>query len=151
MEPPNATSATEPAAIPAPSAIANSIRCHAFPPHASSRARRSSRGRSATRATVLTVSAYLALEQKPPPIPLPRQHPTDRVHQLVGVLVSTTGILQAMAHVVVHQPKRDLVEGGTHGVDLSHNVNAVALVLDHARDATHLALDAREPLEQVVL
>src|SRR5581483_214027 len=43
---PNPISAIEPAAIPAPTAIANSITCQAFPPQASSRARRSSRARS---------------------------------------------------------------------------------------------------------
>src|SRR4029453_18443557 len=43
---PNAISATELAAIPAPTAIPNSAMCHAFPPHASIRARRSNRARS---------------------------------------------------------------------------------------------------------
>src|SRR5712691_3691248 len=43
---PKPTSAIEPAAIPAPTAIRNSTRCQAFPPHASSFARRTSRARS---------------------------------------------------------------------------------------------------------
>ena len=43
---PKPISAIEPAAIPAPIAIANSNRCQAFPPHASSLARRSSAARS---------------------------------------------------------------------------------------------------------
>ena len=84
-------------------------------------------------------------------VALARQHPANCVHQLVGVLVSAARILQAMAHVVVHQAERDLVERRADGVDLSHDVDAAALVLDHPRDAAHLALDTREPLEQVVL
>jgi hypothetical protein len=43
---PNPISATDPAATPAASAIANSTRCQAFPPQASSFARRSSAARS---------------------------------------------------------------------------------------------------------
>src|SRR5262245_26104784 len=42
---PKPMSAIEPAAIPAPSAIANSTACQAFPPQASRRARRTSRAR----------------------------------------------------------------------------------------------------------
>ena len=41
----------------------------------------------------------------------------------------------------------DLVERGAHGADLGQHVDAVALVLDHARHAAHLALDAAEPRE----
>ena len=44
---PNPISAIEPAAIPAPSAIANSTKCQAMPPQASKRARRSSLSLSA--------------------------------------------------------------------------------------------------------
>ena len=50
---PKAMSATDPAAIPAPIAIANSTTCQAFPPHARSLARRSSRALSTPSATVL--------------------------------------------------------------------------------------------------
>src|SRR5581483_6502795 len=45
---PNPISAIEPAAIPAPTAMANSMTCQALPPQASSRARRSSRALSPT-------------------------------------------------------------------------------------------------------
>jgi hypothetical protein len=45
------------------------------------------------------------------------------------VLVSAARILQAVPHVVIHQPERDLVERCADGVDLSHDVDAVALVL----------------------
>jgi hypothetical protein len=44
---PNPISAIEEAVIPAPTAITNSARCHAFPPQASSLARRTRLARSA--------------------------------------------------------------------------------------------------------
>ena len=56
---PKATSATEPAAIPAESATANSITCQAFPPHASRRALRWSPALSAGKATLLTLKGYV--------------------------------------------------------------------------------------------
>src|SRR6478735_5855437 len=53
---PNAISATEDAAMPAPTAIANSTKCHALPIHANLRARPSSSDRSAT--AVATTKGY---------------------------------------------------------------------------------------------
>src|SRR5262249_58178527 len=44
-----------------------------------------------------------------------------------------------------------VVEGGGGGGDLLGDVHAVALVLHHARDAPHLALDALEAASEVVL
>ena len=37
---------------------------------------------------------------------------------------------------------------GPHRADLRHNVDSIALVLDHAGEAAHLAFDAAEPLER---
>ena len=47
--------------------------------------------------------------------------------------------------VSVEQPERDLVEGGLDRRDLGEDVDAVAVLLDHALDAAHLALDAPQP------
>src|SRR5207244_11967997 len=41
---------------------------------------------------------------------LAREHPADRVHQLVGVCIRPLWILQAVPPVVVHESKGDLVE-----------------------------------------
>jgi hypothetical protein len=53
--------------------------------------------------------------------------------------------------VVVEQAEGDLVERGLHGVDLREDVDAVAVVLDHALDPAHLPLDAAQALEKLVL
>ncbi len=54
------------------------------------------------------------------------------------------GVRHAMLQVVAERRLLDLVEGGPHGPDLRQHVDAVALFLDHAGDAAHLALDAAE-------
>ena len=51
------------------------------------------------------------------------------------------GVRHAMLQVVAERRLLDLVEGGPHGPDLGQHVDAVALFLDHAGDAAHLALD----------
>src|SRR5579883_2191514 len=38
-------------------------------------------------------------------------------------------------------------QGGAHGRKLGHDVDTVALLLDHAREPAHLALDPPEPLK----
>ena len=46
---------------------------------------------------------------------------------------------------------QDLILGspqrGAHRRDLGDDVDTIAVVLDHAREPAHLALDPREPLE----
>ena len=49
--------------------------------------------------------------------------------------------------VIAERLLLDLVEGRAHGADLGQHVDAVAILLDHAGDAAHLALDAAEPGE----
>jgi len=39
----------------------------------------------------------------------------------------------------------DAVQGGTYRADLGQHVNAVAVLLDHARDTANLAFNATEP------
>src|SRR5260370_35762440 len=57
------------------------------------------------------------------------------------------GVRPAMLQVVAQRRLLDLVEGSPHGTDLGQHADAVAFVLDHARHAAHLALDAAEPGE----
>ena len=44
----------------------------------------------------------------------------------------------------------DLVERRLHGADLGQDVDAVAIVVDHALDAADLALDAAQPLDVAI-
>ena len=57
------------------------------------------------------------------------------------------GMRHAMLQVVAQRRLFDLVEGGTDGADLRQHVDAVALLLDHARHTAHLAFDAAEARE----
>jgi len=68
----------------------------------------------------------------------------DGRHELLRPLglVVVGGAEDAVLRVIVEEPERDLVERGLHGRDLRQDVDAVAVVLDHALDAADLALDA---------
>src|SRR5512133_4165172 len=80
----------------------------------------------------------------------PAREPPDGGHHLVGAIdaLLALGAHDAMACVVVEQAERDLVERGAHGADLGEDVDAVAIVLDHALDAADLAFDAAQALEE---
>src|SRR5262249_59538276 len=52
-----------------------------------------------------------------------------------------------MGDVVAQDPLREPAQRGAHRRHLRHDVDAVAVVLDHARQAAHLALDPAETLE----
>src|SRR6185312_6683561 len=62
----------------------------------------------------------------------------DGRHQL-GHLVLASGA-NAVAHVILDQLQRHLIEGRRRGRDLGHDVDAVPLVLDHALKTAHLPL-----------
>jgi hypothetical protein len=53
--------------------------------------------------------------------------------------------------MVLEQLDRDALEGGGDGGDLGEDVDAVALLLDHPLNATHLSLDPVQALDQRVL
>lgn len=78
---------------------------------------------------------------------------TDRGHHLFGPLVllvrrspDHTGVSMAVQEAEGH-----LVESRLGGADLGQDVDAVAIVLDHALDPADLAFDATQPGEQLVL
>jgi ABC-2 type transport system ATP-binding protein len=79
----------------------------------------------------------------------------DRTHELVDSPVWTGGgatiVLHADSDVAVEQAERDLVKRRLHGVELGHDVDAVAILLDHLRDSPDLTLDPGQAVEQLLL
>ena len=84
---------------------------------------------------------------------LPRR-PAHHVHQfgdlapLVGLVAALDRVLDAMRDVIAQDFLLDPAQRSAHGADLRHDVDAIAVVLDHAGEAPHLAFDAVEPLER---
>ena len=77
----------------------------------------------------------------------------DGRHQLGRAVLALAGVRahDAVPRVVVQQPERDLVQRGLHRADLRDHVDAVTVVLDHAFDAAHLALDPAQPFQELLL
>src|SRR5665647_2396043 len=87
---------------------------------------------------------------------LAADEPGDGVGGLADLLGALVGIAtgcvdHAVAEVVLDQADAHGLEGLGHGGDLREDVDAVHVLVHHARDAAHLALDALEPLEVGVL
>ena len=59
--------------------------------------------------------------------------------------------VDAMRDVVAQDFLLDAAQRRAHRADLRDDVDAVAVVLDHAREAAHLALDAVEPFPSVAV
>src|SRR5580658_9704901 len=70
---------------------------------------------------------------------------------LLGRVAADDGALDAVVEVAFQQLTLDPRQRGAHGSELGHHVDAVALVLHHARDPAHLALDALQPVQQTGL
>jgi hypothetical protein len=79
--------------------------------------------------------------------------PPDSGHHLSGsrVLLAGLGSDHARMGVPVEQPERDLIQRCLDRRDLSQNVNAVAVLLDHPLDAAHLALNTSQPRLELIL
>jgi hypothetical protein len=79
--------------------------------------------------------------------------PTYRAHELIGQLGLGIALCahHAMPSMVVQEAEGHLVQRGLSGADLREDVNAVAVVFDHALYASHLSLDPSNALEQLVL
>ena len=61
------------------------------------------------------------------------------------------GVAHAVVEVVVEQQQRDVLQRAGRGRDLGQDVDAVRVLVDHARDAAHLALDLAQAREDDVL
>ena len=60
-------------------------------------------------------------------------------------------VLHAAVQMVLEQLEPERVERRLHGRHLRQDVDAVAVLVDHAADAAHLALDAVHALGQRIL
>src|SRR3954463_12771219 len=57
----------------------------------------------------------------------------------------------AVLHVLFEDLESHRLEGRADGAELRQDVDAVAVVPDHSRDAAHLAFDAGEALQKLLL
>jgi hypothetical protein len=64
-------------------------------------------------------------------------------------IAAGNGVFDAMAYVILQDQFLDPTQGCADRSDLRHNVDAVAILLDHAGEAAHLTLDAVEALQTV--
>ena len=67
---------------------------------------------------------------------------------LIGLVAARNRVRDAMGDVAAQDFLFHPAQRRPHRADLRHDVDAIALVLDHAGEATHLAFDAAEPLER---
>src|SRR5439155_6335592 len=79
---------------------------------------------------------------------------TDRCQQLRRLLRCGSPVSggertgNAVLHVVVEDRQREALEGGRDRTELGKDVDAVAVVLDHALDPPHLPFDAVQALDE---
>ena len=82
----------------------------------------------------------------------PTHAPTDDLHDLLGVGGRIAGPdrgHEAAGDVVLHEQQAHGVHGGAQRGCLLEDVDAVLVALDHARDAPHLALHARQAAQDL--
>src|SRR5690606_1901644 len=72
----------------------------------------------------------------------------SRLAALIGGVAAGDGPFDAVVQMVLENLALDPGEGGADGPGLGQDVNAVAVLRDHARDAAHLTLDAVQAVQQ---
>lgn len=78
--------------------------------------------------------------------------PPDDLHEfldltpLIGPVARGNGVLDAVADVVPEDFFLQSPQGGTNGADLGHDIDAVAVLVQHAGEAADLTFDPTEPL-----
>lgn len=79
-------------------------------------------------------------------------HTPDNLHQfrnlaaLIGLVAAVDRVFHAMAHMILEDLFLHAAQRGAHRRDLGHDVDAVAVLLHHLGEATHLTFDAAKPL-----
>src|ERR1043166_1299007 len=77
----------------------------------------------------------------------------DHVHQfcnlaaLVGLVAGRDGVLDAMRDMIAQDFLLDPAQRGARRRDLSHHVDAITVILDHAGKTADLALDPVQPFQ----
>lgn len=66
---------------------------------------------------------------------------------LVFFVATCDGVLNTVAHVVTQDFFFSTAQSCPHGGNLSYNINAVTVFLNHAAEAPDLPLDAVEPFQ----
>src|SRR5688572_18266635 len=66
---------------------------------------------------------------------------------LIGLIAGSDRVLDAMRDVVAQDLLLDPAQRRAHRRNLGDDVDTVTVLLDHAREAAHLSLDALEPVE----
>lgn len=86
---------------------------------------------------------------------LARDHPSHGSHQLLSLFIwvarAAMTVDQAVTDVAVQQTQRHLVQGCPDGIDLGHDVDTVAILVDHLGHAPNLALDLGQAVDQLIL
>src|SRR5262249_59704518 len=72
-------------------------------------------------------------------------HELGDLAALLAGVAAGDGALDAMADMVAQHLVLDPLQGGARRGDLGQDVDAVAILLDHAGDAAHLSFDSIEP------
>src|SRR5262252_1407293 len=70
---------------------------------------------------------------------------------LVDCVARGDGILDAMCCMIRKNLLLGATQGGTHRRKLGHDIDAIAVVFNHARKTAHLTLDPPQPFEHGTL
>src|SRR3954447_22101555 len=85
-------------------------------------------------------------QRRPSSAGRPRQHVDQLVHlaALFAAVTACDRMLDTVADMILQDLLLDAPQRGAYRRDLGEDVDAVAVMLDHAGDPAHLALDSAE-------
>lgn len=66
---------------------------------------------------------------------------------LIGFVPTRNGVLDAVSHMIAQDFFLGTPESCPDSRNLSHKINAVAILLDHARETSDLTFNTAEPLQ----
>src|SRR5215471_15776353 len=73
-------------------------------------------------------------------------HQFRNLATLIGLVAGGDRVFHAMGDVITQNFFLDAAERGAHSRNLCDEVDAIAVFVDHLREAAHLAFDSAEPL-----